>query len=127
MDTDTHVVRGIVRRRPVVLAVTTRTDGFTVSGSPDDAAFVAAADIVAIQRGERHLGSGYVLRVEHTAAGLSSPVGLVLRRGHPVRMAVERLRPELVTGPMPPPWWRSVITVAVAIVVLVVVLGLVLF
>ncbi len=122
-----HVIWGIVRRRPVMLAVTMEPDGFTVSGSPDDAWFVPASDIVGIQRGERHLGGGYVLRVEHTTAGVPSPVGLVLKRGHPVRAAVEGLRPELVTGPMPPPWWRSVMTIAVAVVVLVVVVGLVLF
>lgn len=121
------MVWGVIRRRAVILAVTVEPDGFTVSGSPDDAGFVPARDIVGIQRGERHLGGGYVLRVEHTATGVPSPVGLVLRRGHPVRAAVEGLRPELVTGPMPPPWWRSVVTVAVAVVVLVVVLGLVLF
>ncbi|MFI7678450.1 hypothetical protein [Actinophytocola sp. NPDC049390] len=122
-----HMVWGVIRRRTVLLAVTVEPDGFTVSGSPDDAGFVSAGDIVGIQRGERHLGSGYVLRVEHAAAGVPSPVGLVLKRGHPVRAAVEALRPELVTGAMPPPWWRSVFTIAVAVVVLIVALGLVLF
>ena len=122
-----HVIWGVIRRRAVLLAVDVEPGGFTVSGSPDDAGYIAAGDIVGIQRGERHLGGGYVLRVEHTAATVPSPVGLVLKRGHPVRAAVEGLRPELVTGPMPPPWWRSALTIAVAVVVVIVVAGLVLF
>jgi hypothetical protein len=121
------MIWGEIRRRAVILSVTVEPDGFTVSGSPDDAAFVPAREIVGIQRGERHLGGGHVLRVEHTATGVPSPVGLVLRRGHPVRAAVEGLRPELVSGPMPPPWWRSAVTVTVAILVLIVATGLVLF
>ena len=124
VDADTHVVWGIVRGRTTILAVTTDPDGFTVASSADEAAFVAAADIVGVERGERHAGSGYVLRIEHTTAGTPSPIGLVLTRRHPVRQAIEGLRPELVTGALPTPWWRSGVTVAAVIALAVVLLGL---
>ena len=105
MDDSTHVVWGMIRGKTLILAITVDTDGFTVASSPDEAAFVAAKEIVRLDRGERHPRGGHVLRIEHTAPGLPSPLAVILRRHHPARRAIEALRPDLLKEPQRP-WWR---------------------
>lgn len=107
MDNSTHVVWGMLRGKTVILAVTVDTDGFTVANSPDEAAFVAAKEIVSIDRGERHPRGGHVLRIEHTAPGVPSPLAVILKRHHPARRAIEDLRPDLLKETPRPRWRRS--------------------
>jgi hypothetical protein len=106
MDDSTHVVWGMFGRKTVILAVTIESDGFTVASSPDEAGFVAAKEIVGIDRGERHPRGGHVLRIDHTAPGVPSPVAVILKFRHPARRAIEGLRPDLLKAPPRSPWWR---------------------
>ena len=129
MDDDTFVMWGIVNGKTVIHGVTIENDGFSVTTSPDGATFIAADEIVGMERGERHPRGGHVLRIEHSATGVPSPVALCMGMHDPARRAIEGLRPDVLTEIPPPLWWKTsaarIYAFALAIILIGVVLAIV--
>lgn len=112
--------------QPVMLAVATHPDRFTLSVTGDDEYTVPAGEIVRVERGTETSRNRRALRIEHTAAGVYSPVTLFLRWDDPIRHAIEGLRPDLLTAVPRSQWWRNGVVAAFAVGLVLVILGIVL-
>lgn len=67
---------------------------------------VMAAEITKIVQETGFADNWPLLRIEHTAEDVPTPIVLFLKADHPVRLGIERLRPDVVTVPPESKFWR---------------------
>lgn len=89
-----------------LLKVSVRDDRFVVRVAGIDELVVMAGDITEIVRETGFADNWPILRIEHTAEDVPTPIVLFLKADHPVRLGIERLRPDVVTSPPESRFWR---------------------